>query len=99
MRVLHLFKPERLTTSRNFRSVFMPLSFNFTAKIGNLIPGTFFFWRQNKLPLFGKTEAEVIPETRIKDKKTKVQARESATPGGIPDPRFSGKTLSPLGLG
>lgn len=48
----------------------MPRSFNFTAKIGHLIPGAFFFWHQNKVSLFGKTETEVIPE-KIKDKKTK----------------------------
>lgn len=56
---------------RNFGSIFMPRSFNFTAKIGHLIPVTFSFWRQSKVFLFGKTETEETRETRIKDGKTK----------------------------
>lgn len=69
----------------------MPLSFNFTAKIGHLTPGTFFFWPQNKVPLFGKTEAEVIPETRIKDKKTKCRRGKVLLQVGFQIPGFLGR--------
>lgn len=73
MPMRHRFKTKQLTTPRNFGSIFMPRSFDF---IGHLIPVTFFFWRQSKVSLYGKTETETTLETRIKDEKTKCRERK-----------------------
>lgn len=56
--------------SGKFGSIFMPRSFNFTAKIRPLIPGMFFLWCQKKVSLFGKNRQK-WQKTRIKDEKTK----------------------------